>query len=536
MRIINVTPKMDALLLGKQGENKSTKFLFDVSGWLEDYPGCTITLVHRRPHESSSYPCVLTTEEDGRRSWVINSADLAKDGDGQAELKCTLGDVIEKDKRTWKTKINKSLSGDGNAPAPWESVMDDIEALVGDAQDAAADAEEAAEDSEAYAVGKRGGEDVGSTDPAYHNNSKYYAEQAAALLDTKADKVSGATNGNFAGLDSNGNLMDSGKKPADFYELPGTGIQKSDLSSGVQSSLELADSAYQKPGTGIPAEDLASGVIPDVSGYYTKPSGGIPKTDLASGVQSSMDLADSAYQKPGAGIPASDLASGVVPDITGKADKTDTVLNTTLSRGRTPNSTVGDGSIAFGYMVEASGSQSVGFGSLIEAKGNQSFAHGYEVVARGARSSAGGYGTIAQGVNSDVSGMYNVTDSYENWPDWQPNTFYDAKAKIHLQVQSGGKTYDYYYICNTPHTSGTTWDSHSSYWDNDNGKMNYANIVGNGKDYRHRSNAYALDWDGNGHYAGDVYVGCNADGSGGVKIEPVVFATDAHTREIFATV
>lgn len=32
----------------------------------------------------------------------------------------------------------------------------------------------------------------------------------------KADKVSGATNGNFAGLDSNGNLTDSGSKAADF--------------------------------------------------------------------------------------------------------------------------------------------------------------------------------------------------------------------------------------------------------------------------------------------------------------------------------
>lgn len=32
----------------------------------------------------------------------------------------------------------------------------------------------------------------------------------------KADKVSGATNGNFAGLDGNGNLTDSGKKAEDF--------------------------------------------------------------------------------------------------------------------------------------------------------------------------------------------------------------------------------------------------------------------------------------------------------------------------------
>lgn len=38
----------------------------------------------------------------------------------------------------------------------------------------------------------------------------------SGLSQNKADKVSGATNGNFAGLDSNGNLTDSGKKASDF--------------------------------------------------------------------------------------------------------------------------------------------------------------------------------------------------------------------------------------------------------------------------------------------------------------------------------
>lgn len=41
---------------------------------------------------------------------------------------------------------------------------------------------------------------------------------------------------------------------------------------------------------------------------YDKPSGGIPKTDLASGVQTSLGKADTAYQKPDDGIPSSDLA------------------------------------------------------------------------------------------------------------------------------------------------------------------------------------------------------------------------------------
>ena len=72
------------------------------------------------------------------------------------------------------------------------------------------------------------------------------------------------------------------------YDLPSTGMPKTDLAQGVQDSLDLADSAYQLPATGM------------------------PKADLAQGVQDSLDLADSAYQKPAAGIPSADLAvSGV---------------------------------------------------------------------------------------------------------------------------------------------------------------------------------------------------------------------------------
>jgi len=40
--------------------------------------------------------------------------------------------------------------------------------------------------------------------------------ELAAKINGKADKVASATSGNFAGLDENGNLTDSGKKAADF--------------------------------------------------------------------------------------------------------------------------------------------------------------------------------------------------------------------------------------------------------------------------------------------------------------------------------
>lgn len=178
----------------------------------------------------------------------------------------------------------------------------------------------------------------------------------------KADKVSGATADNFAGLDANGNLKDSGKKASDF-------------ATAAQGAK--ADTAYQKPVSGIPSTDIAAGVIPDVSGFYTKPAGGIPSTDLASGVQTSLGKADTAiqpsqtagllkndgtvdttaygtyskpsggipssdmasavqtslgkadtaYQKPSTGIPASDLASGVIPDVSGKENTSNKVTS-----------------------------------------------------------------------------------------------------------------------------------------------------------------------------------------------------------------
>ena len=50
-------------------------------------------------------------------------------------------------------------------------------------------------------------------------DSRYYTEtETDSLLNNKADKVSGATNGNLAGLDSNGNLTDSGVAASNVFD------------------------------------------------------------------------------------------------------------------------------------------------------------------------------------------------------------------------------------------------------------------------------------------------------------------------------
>ena len=72
----------------------------------------------------------------------------------------------------------------------------------------------------------------------------------------KADKVAGATNGNFAGLDANGNLTDSGKKAADFATaaqgaLADTAIQSEDLATIATSGsiYDVAEGSKVSEGT-----------------------------------------------------------------------------------------------------------------------------------------------------------------------------------------------------------------------------------------------------------------------------------------------
>lgn len=62
----------------------------------------------------------------------------------------------------------------------------------------------------------------------------------------KADKVTSATNGNFAALDSNGNLTDSNAKASDFQsKISASGILKGDGSGGVTAAVAGTD--YQAP-------------------------------------------------------------------------------------------------------------------------------------------------------------------------------------------------------------------------------------------------------------------------------------------------
>ena len=154
-------------------------------------------------------------------------------------------------------------------------------------------------------------------------------------LQDKADKVNGATNGNLAGFDSNGNLTDSGKSPSDFATAAqggkaDTAVQPSDLAT-VATSGSYND-LLNKPT--IPAAQVNSdwNANSGVAQILNKPT--IP----AAQVQSDWNEADNTkvdYIKNKPTIPAAQVNSdwnansGVaqilnkptIPDVSGKADK-----------------------------------------------------------------------------------------------------------------------------------------------------------------------------------------------------------------------
>ena len=120
---------------------------------------------------------------------------------------------------------------------------------------------------------------------------------------------------------------------------------------------------------------------------------------------------------------------------------------------------------AEGASTTASGGNSHAEGGGTTASGDQSHAEGGMTVASGVNSHAEGFSTTAASKSQHVQGEYNTLDSA-----------------------------------------------------NPGQRSTYADIVGNGTDADNRSNAFALTWTGDGRYAGDVYVKCDSDSTGGTKL------------------
>lgn len=157
-----------------------------------------------------------------------------------------------------------------------------------------------------------------------------------------------------------------------------------------------------------------------------------------------------------------------------KALDTDIVLTATDIGGNNTQAT-GQDSHAEGTLTMATGENSHAEGARgTTASGEASHAEGTTATASGLSSHAEGTRTTAQGISSHAEGLHTIANG--------DNQHVQGKYNIADEANK------------------------------------FADIVGNGTDILERSNAYALDWDGNLYLKGGVYVNCNADSTGGTKL------------------
>ena len=225
-----------------------------------------------------------------------------------------------------------------------------------------------------------------------------------------------------------------------------------------------------------------------------------------------------------------------IDDISTKADKTNTVLTGSLSMGRTDNTTVGSNSTALGASNTASGNYSHAEGNGTTASNTCSHAEGGGTTAsntcahaEGGSTTASGSGAHAEGGLTTASGSYAHAEGSST-----------TASGEYAHAEGGGTTASGAYAhaeggsttasgaC--AHAEGGSTTASGDY-QHVSGKNNVidnlkAEIIGNGSTSESRSNARALDWSGNEYLKGDLYVGCNADSTGGTKVAKITDLPD----------
>ena len=163
-----------------------------------------------------------------------------------------------------------------------------------DAQNAAQDAS----DAEAWAVGQRNGVDVPSTDPAYHNNAKYYKDQAGAIAGGGVTSFNGRGGDvepqpgdytkDMVGLGNVDNTSDANKPVSNAQQaalnekqskITASGLLKGDGSGGVSKAVVGSD--YAGASTSVNVIILADGWSGDSAPYtYSATVEGVTETSV----------------------------------------------------------------------------------------------------------------------------------------------------------------------------------------------------------------------------------------------------------------
>ena len=181
------------IYLGVQGENLARSNTIDMRPWLVEHPGGSVTIWHKRNGDAVPGPTgAVFDPEEGAITWSPTNTDTYVSGEGEAEIRLTIGAVIKKS-RSVITGVSPSVTLAGQPlGSDWQSYIDAVDQLRSAAVTAKEDAEDSALIAEGFAVGEQDGTPVDSESPYYENNAKYYSGEAAESATDSATSAGNA--------------------------------------------------------------------------------------------------------------------------------------------------------------------------------------------------------------------------------------------------------------------------------------------------------------------------------------------------------
>lgn len=174
------------IIIGRETENGVTQIRFDVSPWLEKWPGMCVSMIARNPEGTVYIPA--TAMDLNELVWSVTSADTAVPGTGSVEIVGTL-DEKKKISAASDTKILGRIEGTTGEPPEYAGTwIDQINAAGDKALTAADNAEKAAQAAE--------------TQAAAAQEAANQANQAALNANNQADDAVGRVNQAIENLQS----------------------------------------------------------------------------------------------------------------------------------------------------------------------------------------------------------------------------------------------------------------------------------------------------------------------------------------------
>lgn len=157
------------ILLGKSGENEATLIKFPINVFFPFVNATSFSLVHQRHGDVAPYPCVISQGE-GFINWSINSADVANQGNGVAQLTAYNEEGLVAKTVVFTTVVTDSL-GYVAPPAPQTAWVDQVAGYARTAEQAATQASEAAVTAQSVFTKGEGDNSVVSVNPEDPNTA-----------------------------------------------------------------------------------------------------------------------------------------------------------------------------------------------------------------------------------------------------------------------------------------------------------------------------------------------------------------------------